>query len=139
APDMVLSSVKIDGTAEFVGRGEHISARRINGTTLPDGTAVTLLRLETSTSASPVEVGTVSLGDQLIAAASGQEWRGSPRAKTASGYSIEPDFSLGGGTAVYRESDRTSLVGFGLRTSPASEIIPAKDVLSRLSVLNAGH
>jgi len=106
---------------------------------LSDGTEITLLRLEIPTSATPVAVVVIELGDPLVATVGGQEWHGFARAKGTEGYSVEPEFDLSSGTAVYRETDRTSLVGFGIHTSSGSAVFAAKDVVSRFTELNTGH
>ena len=139
APDLILSPAKITGPAQFITLGEHKPARRVDSTTLPDGTEMTLLKLDNPTSAAPVAVVVVEVGDALVATASGQEWRGSARAKVNGGYPVEPDFNLSAGTPVYRESDRMSLVGCEIRTPSGPAIIAAQDVLSHFPELNAGH
>jgi len=137
APDLVLSPAKITGTAQFITLGERRNAKRIDSTTLPDGTEVTLLRLESPTSAAPVAVVVVEAGDALVAAFSGQEWHGVARAKVNGEYPVDPDFTLSAGTPVYRESDRTSLAGFAIRTASGSAIVSAQDVVSKFPELNA--
>ncbi len=139
APDLVISPVKISGSAEFVAPGERRNARSVGTTRLPDGTEVTLMRLETPTSVVPVAVGIVEIADNLVAITSGQEWHGTVRKGVTNGYSIEPEFTLTPGTAVYREADRTTLVGFGTRTSAGSMIVPAKDVVAHFPELTGGH
>ena len=138
-PDLVLTPAKFTGAAEFSTRTEHRKANRIGATTLPDGTDITLLRLETPTTAAPVAVVVIDAGDELVATASGQEWHGSAKAKTDAGYPVEPDFSLNAGTPVYRNSDRGSLVGFAVRTASGSVIVSAQDVLNHFPETRAGH
>jgi hypothetical protein len=139
APDLVLSSAKITGSAEFIAPSEHIRARRINSAVLGDGTEITLLRLDNATAIAPVAVTVIEVGDPLAASGAGQEWHGAARDKKAEGYSVEPEFTLSPGTAVYRESDKTSLVGFGVHAESGGVIVPAKDVLGRFPELNVGH
>lgn len=139
APDLVISPTRITGAAEFIAPSERRAARKVNSTTLPDGTEVTLLRLESPTSVPPVVVGIVELGDPLVSLLGGQEWHGMAKAKRDSGYSVDPEFSLSSGTAVYRDADHTSLVGFGVHTATGSSIVPAKDIVNKFAELNAGH
>jgi hypothetical protein len=140
AADFVLSPVKIVGSAEFVAPGERRRARSLSSTALPDGTEITLLRLETATSIVPVTVTVLEVGDALAATArGGQEWRGSVRGKVEQAYSVEPEFALPAGTAVYRDSDRTALVGFGIRTTAAAMVVAAKDVVAHFPELHAGR
>ena len=139
APDLVLSPARIAGTAQFVAPGERRPARKIGSTTLSDGTEITLLRLETPTSVAPVAFAVVELGDPLFATMAGQEWHGVARARLLDGYSVEPDFNLSSGTGVYRDSDRTSLVGFAVRSSSGAALIPAKEVVNHFAELKEGH
>jgi hypothetical protein len=139
APDLVLSPAKITGSAEFVAPSERIRAKRINSTVLSDGTEITLFRLDNLTTIAPVAITVIEVGDPLAASGAGQEWHGAARIKRADGYSVEPEFTLSSGTAVYRESDKTSLVGFGVHTGSGEVILPAKDVLGRFPELNVGH
>jgi hypothetical protein len=139
APDIVLSPAKITGSAVFTAPGEHIQAKRINSALLGDGTEITLLRLDNSTTIAPVAITVIEVGDPLAASGGGQEWHGAARAKKAEGYSVEPEFTLSSGTAVYRESDKTSLVGFGTHTRSGEVIVPAKDVLGHFPELNVGR
>jgi hypothetical protein len=138
--DFVLSPIKIVGSAEFVAPGERRGARSLSSTTLPDGTEITLLRLESPTSIAPVTVTVLEIGDVLVATSKGgQEWRGSVRGKVEKGFSVEPDFTLTAGTAVYRDSDRTALVGFGMRATSAATVVAAKDVVAHFPELGAGR
>lgn len=139
APDFVLTAGKISGSAHFTTQGERRNATPVESATLPDGTEMTLLRLESPTSASPVAVVVIEPGVALIASSGAQEWRGFARTKSANGYSIEPEFNLSSGTAVYLESDRTSLVGFGIRTGSGSAVVAASDVVARFARLNERH
>ena len=138
-PDLVLSPAKFTGEAEFFTPSERRKATRVNSMSLPDGTEVTLLRLETPTTAAPVAVVVINAGDELAATASGQEWHGVAKAKLDAGYPVEPDFSLSAGTPVYRSSDRDSLVGFAIHTASGSVIVPAQDVVNHFPALSAGH
>ena len=139
APDLVLSPAKIAGSAEFVAPSERIRAKRINSMVLSDGTEMTLLRLENPTAIAPVAITVIEIGDPLTASGAGQEWHGAARKKMADGYSVEPEFTLSSGTAVYRESDKTSLVGFGVHTGSGEIILSAKDVLGHFPELNVGR
>jgi hypothetical protein len=139
APDLVLSSAKITGDAQFIAPSERRNARRIGSVVLADGTEITLLRLATPTSVPPAAISVVEMGDSLIATSAGQEWHGSARTKSGEAYSVEPDFTFGPGTAVYRDSDRNSLVGFAIHSGSGSVIVAARDVASHFAELNAGH
>ena len=138
-PDFVLSAGRIAGPAHFTTTGERRNAQPVENTVLPDGTEMTLSRLESPTSATPVAVVVIETGVPLVAFSAGQEWHGSVRPKGANGYSTEPEFNLSSGTGVYLESDRTSLVGFGIHTKPGSAIVPAGDVVARFARLNERH
>lgn len=137
--DLILSPAKVIGPAEFRASRERSEARRLNSTTLPDGTEITLLRLESQTSAVPVAVGVIEVGGPLVATGSGQEWHGTALAKINGLYFVAPEFSLNAGTPVYRDSNKTSLVGFAIRTASGSAIVPAQNVISRFPELSAGH
>jgi hypothetical protein len=138
-PEFVLSTGKVSGPAHFITTGERRIALPVENTVLPDGTEMTLSRLESPTSAMPVAVVVIETGVPLVAFSAGQEWHGSVRTKGANGYSIEPEFNLSSGTGLYLDSDRTSLVGFGIHTKSGPAIVPASDVVARFVRLNERH
>ena len=139
AQDLVITPVRISGTAQFVTKGEHTNAQRIDGTTLPDGTYITLLRLDTPTSVDPVAVVVVDPGESLVATSSGQEWHGMARAQNGGLFPVDPDFNLNAGTAVYRDSDRQALVGFAVKTASGAAIVPAQEIVSRFPEVSSGR
>jgi hypothetical protein len=139
APDLVLCAAKASDSARFFALGESLGARRLDSTALPDGTEITLFRLENQTSVAPVTIVVIELGDGLVSTAGGQEWHGVAREKLTNGYSVEPDLGLVSGTPVYRADDKSALAGFVVRSDSSSVVISAKDVLDHFPDLRMGH